>query len=511
MAKIVFKEDKRNQLLLLPPDIGSLIPDNHLVRVVDEVINQIRLSPLLETYKGGGASSYSPRLMLKILIYSYIEKIYTNRRIEKALRENINLMWISGMSTPDYTTIHNFRSKRMKEAVEDVFGSIVEILIDRGYVKAENLFVDGTKIEANANRYSYIWRKNVERNESMTKERVKKLLSHIEQLQKEEDAEYGTHNLEEIEGNITSDQIDKLVDDINEKLSKGTKSKQVTSDVAKLKKEYAPKLKKYEQQKDMLQQRNSCSKTDRDATFFRMKEDHLGMSQLKPAYNVQIATEDQFILGYGIYQKAADTSVFIPFIDKVKTQLGGVPKNIIADAGYGSEENYDYVVRNNIGNYIKYNNFDYEKTNEYKKKNFISDRFFYTQEKDQYQCPSGQVLDFAYIKKTQTENGYKSERIVYKSRCCEGCQYKEKCCKGLNNRTIEISPKLIEYKNTARQNLESETGKILRTQRGVDVESVFGQIKHNNQFRRFYSKGLKNVNTEWGIISIAHNIKKMAN
>ena len=176
MAKIVFKKDNRNQLLLLPSDIGSLIPGNHLVRVVDEVINQIRLSPLLETYKGGGASSYSPRLMLKILIYSYIDKIYTNRRIEKALRENINLMWLSGMSTPDHTTIHNFRSKRMKEAVEDVFGSIVEILIDGGYVKAENLFVDGTKIEANANRYSYIWRKNVERHESKTKERVKELL-----------------------------------------------------------------------------------------------------------------------------------------------------------------------------------------------------------------------------------------------------------------------------------------------------------------------------------------------
>ena len=137
----------------------------------------------------------------------------------------------------------------------------------------------------------------------------------------------------------------------------------------------------------MLDGRNSCSKTDTDATFFRMKEDHLGMGQLKPGYNVQIATEDQFILGYGIYQKAADTSVFIPFIDKVKTQLRGVPKNIIADAGYGSEENYDYVVRNNIGNYIKYNNFDYEKTNEYKKRNFISDRFVYTQERRSVSMP----------------------------------------------------------------------------------------------------------------------------
>jgi transposase len=511
MAKIVFKEDKSNQLLLLPPDLGSFIPDNHLVRVVDKVINEIKLAPLFDTYKGGGASSYSPRIMLKVLTYSYIERIYTTRRIEKALKENVNFMWISGMSTPDHGTIHNFRAKRMKEAVEDVFSSVVEVLIQRGYVKSENLFVDGTKIEANASRYSYIWKKNVERYESMTKEKVKKLLSHIEQLQKEEEEEYGTNNLEEVEGNITADQVKNLVDDINEKLSKGAKSKKITSDISKLNKDYVPKLKKYEQQKDMLDGRNSCSKTDRDATFFRMKEDHLMNGQLKPAYNVQIATENQFILGYGIYQKAADISVFIPFMDKVKTQLKVVPKNISTDAGYGSEENYEYITSNNIGNYLKYNNFDYEKTNDHKKKIFLSDHFEYDKDKDQYKCPAGQILDFNGIKKVKSENGYFSERRIYKSESCNECPHKNLCCKSKNNRTIEVSPRLIDYKNTVRQNLESEKGIKLRSQRGVDVESVFGQIKHNNQFRRFYTRGLINVNTEWGIISIAHNIKKMAN
>jgi transposase len=510
MAKVVFKKDKSNQLMLLPPDLGSFIPDNHLVRTVDKVINELKLSPLFETYKGGGTSSYSPRMLLKVLTYGYIEKTYTSRRIAKALKENIYFMWISGMSTPDFTTINNFRSKRLKESVDDVFSSVIEVLIKGGYIKAENLFIDGTKIEANANRYSYIWKKNTERHESMVKERVKKLLSHIDDLQKAEDTEYGAHDLEEYEGKVTAEEIDKVVAEINQKISKWAKSKEASSDVTKLKKE-VPKLKKYQKQKDMLGGRNSCSKTDKDATFFKMKEDHHGMSQLKPGYNVQIATENQYILGYGIYQKAADTSVFIPFMERVKTQLRVPPKNITTDAGYGSEENYDYVSRNNIGNYLKYNNFDYEKTKEYKSRNFISDRFIYNPENDQYECPSGQVLDFAYIKRTKTDNGYKSERMVYRSRCCEGCQYKEKCCKGSKERTIEVSPKLIEYKNTARQNLESEIGKKLRSQRGVDVESVFGQIKHNDQFRRFYTRGIKNVSTEWGIISIAHNIKKMAN
>ena len=132
MAKIVFKQDKSNQLLLLPPEIGSLIPENHIVRVVDEVINQIKLAPLFDTYKGGGTSSYSPRVMLKVLTYAYTQGIYTTRKIEKALRESVNFMWISGMSTPDHGTIHNFRAKRMKEAVENIFSSVLDVLIQRG-------------------------------------------------------------------------------------------------------------------------------------------------------------------------------------------------------------------------------------------------------------------------------------------------------------------------------------------------------------------------------------------
>jgi transposase len=511
MARIVFKKDQRDQLLLLPPELGSLIPDNHLIRIVDKVIDQIKLTPLLETYKGGGTSSYSPRMLLKVITYAYIERIYTNRRIEKALKENVNLMWISGMSTPDYTTIHNFRSKRMKQAVEDIFGSIVEILIEGGYIKADNLNVDGTKIEANANRYSYIWRKNVERQSKTIKGKVSELLKHIDQLQNEEDAEYGDRSLEEVSGEITSQKLEKLVNDINEKLSKSSPSKDISSNVKKLQKDYLPKLKKNEQQAKMLGGRNSCSKTDPDATFFRMKEDHLHTSQLKPGYNVQIATDNQFILSYGVYQKADDTSVFIPFMERTKKQMKSPPKNIVADAAYGSEENYDYISINKLGNYVKYNTYDYEKTSEFKNGKFLSTKFKYQPDKDEYICPNNQALSYLTTHTSKSANGYVSKQRVYKSKTCSICPYRDQCCKGENDRYIQVSTKLMEYRYVAKQNLESEKGIKLRLQRGVDVESVFGQIKHNNQFRRFKTHGLQNVSTEWGIISIAHNIKKMAN
>ena len=193
----------------------------------------------------------------------------------------------------------------------------------------------------------------------------------------------------------------------------------------------------------------------------------------------------------------------------MRSQLNRFPENIVTDSGYGSEENYEYVTKNNIGNYLKYNNIDYEKSSSHKKKLFLLDHFIYDKQNDLYRCPSGQILDFEYNKSVISDNGYRSARKVYRSRDCSNCPFRSRCCKGDKNRCIEVSERLNEYRKAARQNLESETGKILRSKRGVDVEPVFGQIKYNNQFRRFYTRGIKNVTIEWGIISIAHNIKKM--
>jgi transposase len=511
MPRKIFKEDKHNQMMLLPPDIGSFIPENHLVRVVDKVIDEIKISTLIETYKGGGATSYSPRVMLKVLVYAYIEKIYTTRMIEKALRDQITFMWLSGMIKPDHGTIHNFRAKRLKEAIEDVFGSVVSVLIERGYIKSENLFIDGTKIEANANKYSYIWGKNVERQQASIRYKVRELMSHIDKLQETEDAEYGARNLEEIEGNISSEDIARVVKEIDNKLSKGSESKEVSKVVDKIKNEYIPKLKKYKEQRDKLNGRNSCSKTDNDATFFRMKEGGPRACILRPAYNVQIATENQFILGYGIYQKAADTSVFIPFLERIKKQSHCLPENIVADAGYGSEENYEYLTNNKLGNYVKYNYFDRERKSKSFPDKYTTRQFVYNNDVDQYICPEGNPLYYKGDSESVTENGYTVSSKIYQAKDCSICQKKDACCKNVVNRTIQVSSKIRDYRKVVRENLESEKGIRLRAQRGIEVESVFGQIKHNCQFRRFYTRGLVNVGTEWGIISIAHNIKKMSN
>jgi transposase len=509
MAKITFKKDKNNQLFLLPPDISDLIPENHSVRVINKVIEQINITSLLKGYKGGGASCYSPRTLLKVIIYCYIEGIYTTRRIEKALRDNINLMWLSGMSTPDHGTIHNFRSKYLKDSMEEIFASVVELLLELGFVKAENIFIDGTKIEANANRYSYIWKKNTERYQVQIREKVRGLMQEIDQLQKQEDIEYGAHNLEEIGGEMDSQKLEEVVEKINKNLKDETSSKPVKARIKKLKKEYLPKLKKYEHQQELLKGRTSCSKTDPDATFFRMKETH-SSKDLKPAYNVQIATENQFILGYGVYQKAADTSTFVPFIDKLEQTLPKQPMNVIADAGYGSEENYERITRSGIGNYVKYNTFFKDNSPSNKFNPFAAESFRYDSERDYYTCPQNRPLLYVGTEPTITENGFKTYRKIYKSLSCNKCKYKDRCASGKGLRTIRVSPRLNQYKEIVRSNLNSKKGKQLRAQRRIDVESVFGHIKHNRSYRRFLTRGLDNVRTEWGIISIAHNLKKIA-
>lgn len=271
-----------------------------------------------------------------------------------------------------------------------------------------------------------------------------------------------------------------------------------------------PRTQKYEEQEKILEDRNSYSKTDHDSTFMRMKEDHMKNGQLKPGYNVQIGTEDQFIVGYSLHQRPTDTGCLIPHLEHVQEQLGGkLPENIIADAGYGSEENYEYLEKNELGNYVKYNNFHFEETKRFKEDKFRVENFPYDQENDEFICPAGNRLTYLETIKVTIENGYETQRRIYEAQGCRDCPLREKCTKSKRNRRIQVSFRLNQYKEQAKLNLCSEDGLKLRSQRPVDVEPVFGRIKNNWLFRRFLLRGIEKVNVEWGLLSIAHNLTKV--
>lgn len=517
-GKVTFKAYSMGQMRLLPPRLDELIPEKHLVRVVNRVVDELDIEPLLVKYKGGGTSSYHPRMMLKVIVYAYTQKIYSSRKIEKALWENIGFMWISGGNKPDFHTINNFRGDTMKEAVRKVFASMMEFLVEEGYVKMENYYVDGSKIGANSNPHKVVWAKRTQKYKEKLQKQIGELLDEIERVNKCENEEYGEENLEELgeKSDLTAEKVRKRVAEINAQLKDQPLTPELKKAMKKVEQEDVSRLQKYEEQERLLAGRNSYSTTDPDASILRMKEDRAARNPLaRPAYNVQMGTEGQFVVGYSIHQQADDTSCFIPHMQQQRFPAGKQFQNAAGDAGYGCEENYAYLETQGIGNYFKYNTFHQEqhppsKPELLEKMRFESAFFPYDQEQDEFLCPAHNRMVYIETKPCKSQNGFLSERRVYECLHCTTCPLKSKCTKAKGNRHMQVGFELRRYRQQAKDNLLSEQGVVLRKLRSIEPETVFGDIKHNMGFRRFMLRGLKKVDVEWGLVCMAHNLRKLA-
>ena len=252
------------------------------------------------------------------------------------------------------------------------------------------------------------------------------------------------------------------------------------------------------------------SKTDKDATFMRMKDDHMKNGQLKPSYNVQISTENQFITCFGIYQNPTDTRTLINYLEKFKDLHGKQSSEVVADAGYGSEENYEYLEKNSIEHYVKFNMFHAEQKKKFKNDPSKVENLHYNAQGDYFICPMGQHMCFVAEYQKANNNGYVSTVRKYRAKRCKGCQMRNKCFKGKGNRSIEVNHRLRQLKQIARNNLNSEKGLIHRSNRPIEPEAVFGQAKFNKGFNRFKLRGIQGVNLEFGLLAIAMNIQKWA-
>lgn len=507
MAKPVFKQYSPNQAFLIPPSFDELIDANHPVRIVNDVVEKIDLRLLEQQYKGGGSSSYHPKMMLKIMVYSYLRNIYSSRKMEAALKENIHFMWLSGMQKPDHNTINSFRGQRLKDTLKNIFVQIVQLLAEEGLVSIKEVYVDGTKIESVANRYTFVWGNSIKTNREKIKKQIDELWQYAQKVAADE--------LDEPEP-PTFDKIDaQKVTDTIAKIETALKGKQITKQV-KQKLKYAKEtwpanLEKYEDQEQIMGERNSYSKTDHDATFMRMKEDHMLNGQLKPAYNVQVSSSDQYIVDYSIHQTTTDTTTLVSHLNEHKEQYGQVPEVVTADAGYGSEQNLQYLEDNGIEGYVKYSLFDKEQSDFYNSQHpFTPSKLHYNKEKDCYYCPMGQPMHNIGSYTKATAAGFDQQLTKYRAANCERCPLNGACHKSRGNRVIEVNFNLNRLKAIAYQNLTSEKGIKHRKKRPWDVESVFGNIKSNHGFRRFMLKGKKKVAIEVGLLAIAQNLRKKA-
>jgi transposase len=517
---VTFKSYSQHQGALFLPSFEELIPEGHLVRLVSRVIDGLELEVLLNAYAGGGASNYHPKMLLKVLVYGYIDRLYSSRRLEKATRENVNFMWLTGMQTPDHNTINRFRKGQLKDTVKDVFARILLLLVEEGMVRLEDYHIDGTKIESAANRYTFVWAKSVSGHKARLLAKINALIVQIdEENEKEERAAQADEGEEPEPGGCrepigNTAQLSQTISELNTQMqerlpgNKGLKRK-----LKDLEGKYSDKLREYEYHESILNGRNSYAKTDHDATFMRMKDDHMQNGQLKPGYNLQIGTEDQFIVNYTIHQSANDMPVLKGHLEDTIAQLAligkPIPKRASADAGYGSEENYDYLEQLGMENYVKFPGFYQEQDKKVKNNPFRVENLHYNPKDDYFVCPMGQHLTYRYTTKTTSKNGYSSSARVYQAQRCQGCPLRGQCHQAKTDRIIQINPNLQRHKQIARQNLWSIRGIYLRKKRCIEPEPVFGQIKWNRGFKRFLLRGLSKVNCEFGIVAIAHNLKKM--
>jgi transposase len=501
-----FRTYAQNQPFLIPPTWDELIPANHVVRSVNSVINQLDLEALFSKYPGGGAPGYHPRLLLKILVYGYLNNIYSTRKLEAATREHIHFLWLCGSEQPDHNTIARFRSGRLKGALKEVFTQVVLMMVESGQLDLKKAYIDGTKIEAQAGRYTFVWGKAIKTNKAKIATQLEELWNYAETLASEELKESRPTTFDPIDPKSVEATIDK----INDALKGKEVSPKVKQKLNYAKKNWPKTTQKYNEQQAQMGERNSMSRTDPEATFMRMKEDHMQNGQLKPGYNVQISTENQAITQYTIHPNPTDTRTLAAHLDATETHLGRLPQEICADAGYGSEENYLMMLEKNITPYVKYNSFDQKQNSSRTTKYpFDPEHLYYNKELDCYYCPMGQKMYNVGQKTSTNPHGFRQIITSYKAQNCTGCPLRGVCHKAEGERIIGINYRLNNIKNQVDELLKSEKGLAHRSRRPIEAEAVFGRIKHNWGFRRFYLKGMQKVEVEIGLLSLAHNISKM--
>lgn len=388
------------------------------------------------------------------------------------------------------------------EVAEDLFYQLVTLLGEQGEIGFENLFVDGTKIEANANRYSFVWAKTTNKYEARVDEKLVKLLERLT-------VEYG---IVRVEAEAYKDALEKIREARGEFFAqgRGKRKTKLQRDMEKLD-ELLSRKARYAGYRRTFKGRNSFSKTDPDATFMRMKEDHMKNGQLKPGYNLQLGVEGEYIVGAHICAERSDELALSGLLERMDAALKKKHETIVADAGYESEENYKLLEGRKQIAYIKPQNYEKSKTKHYRTNAYLRDNMHYDPVADTYTCPAGNIFECIGETKRKRSSGFETSIAIYECLGCSGCQQKALCTKSQGNRKMEVSKDFLALRQAALERITTDRGKTLRLNRSIQVEGVFGVLKQDYGFRRFLRRGEGNVFTEVLLYAMAYNVNKLHN
>ena len=503
----------------LPLDIEKNIPSDDPVRLLSAFVEGMELLDLYNTYGKIKKDQVSPRQLLKIVIYAGMNRIYSSRDIEKSCRRDINFMYLlEGKPSPDHATIARFISLHLSQCSSNILAEVSNILYELGEISGRHIFIDGTKIESAANRYTFVWKKAVTKNQTKLFAKITELIAECEEM-------YGLklvyqdsislHSLKRIRKKLYAIKESEGITFVH---GIGRRKSAIQKSIESLEM-YIGKLKEYIHKLYACGERNSYSKTDPDATFMRMKEDHMLNGQLKPAYNLQHGVDSEYITWLTINPNPTDTKTLIPFLKDMEQNLGFKYTEIVADAGYDSEENYLFIEANGQTAFIKPNNYEISKKRRFKTDIGKMENMDYDKENDFYICKNNRKLTAQYEKKGKTATGYRRTTTVYKCSDCSGCPYKTDCIKGNNcktsmeqrNKTLYDSKTMKQKRAEDLERITSPYGIQLRVNRSIQAEGSFASVKEDMEFRRYMYRGKENVTAQSVILAIAHNINKLHN
>ncbi len=484
--------EENNQLVVILNSEIKLSKDAP-VRVTSAQLEELDYRKLYAAYSSRGRKSVTdPRVLFKVMAYGYQCGIYSSRKLEEACKYRVDFMWLlENGKAPDHSTLSRFRTGRCADAVEDLFCQYIQLLEKQNEVDHKSVFIDGTKIESRAGRYTFTWRGTAEKNLAKAKQKVLALT--------------GCKTVSELE--ILLSNKAESISFVSGKGKHKTEEQREWEEIDHL----CQQWRKYEEQLAIMgEDRNSYSKTDPDATFMRMKEDHMRNGQLKPAYNVQIAVNSEYITGIDVFSNRTDVGTLIPFLHKLEMAQQQRYEEVVADAGYESEDNYLYLEANGQMSFIKPSNYEAQKTKKYRSQIGRIENMKYDKDEDYFICAEGRKL---YCRKVSTEvkNGTPVTRAWYRCENCSNCPQREKCCRKQDmNAPKEVILKETFWEKRAQslENITSERGIQLRINRSIQVEGAFGLIKNDFGFRRFLTTGKKNVRIEFLFLALGFNLKK---
>lgn len=480
------------------------VEKSRFYRQVNAQLGKLDYRKLYQAYSGNiRKSQVEPRILFEVLVCAYMLGVYSSRGIERLCRENVQFILIlGGHAAPDHCTISRFRSgRKTQEAIEDLFYQYAAVLEEEGFTNHEEVFIDGTKLESRANRYTFVWRKSVEKQLAKIREQAKELLNKQEG--------YTTRKGLEAEIRRLNKEIE--VQGIVVKRGRGHHKPEIVRRRDKMC-ELLERWNGYEEKKQMLGEgRNSYSKTDPDATFMHMKDDHMRNGQLKPGYNVQFAVNSEFITGVGVYSSRTDYATLPPFLELLSQRHGKKYRRIVADSGYESLANYRYLDKHGQTAYIKPQNYESQKTKKFREQIGRAENMAYYEPKDYFVCKNGRMLVRIGAAQETQKDGTTRTTTRYRCEDCQGCPYRAACCKAKDpqkQKEIVICWEHAAYRQASLGHIQSEEGILLRMNRSIQVEGAFGELKHNRRFTRFLTCGVRNVTTELYLHAMAQNLLK---